>query len=50
MAVQIIFETHSVSTDNEAGVATGWLPGRSPHGAGSWPGRSGSVALRPSPP
>jgi broad specificity phosphatase PhoE len=27
MAVQIIFETHSVSTDNEAGVATGWLPG-----------------------
>jgi broad specificity phosphatase PhoE len=27
MAVQIIFETHAVSTDNEAGVATGWLPG-----------------------
>lgn len=33
MAVQIIFETHSVSTDNEAGVATGWLPGAlSPRG------------------
>ncbi|MBV8087051.1 MAG: histidine phosphatase family protein [Chloroflexi bacterium] len=23
----IWFETHSVSTDNEAGIATGWLPG-----------------------
>jgi alpha-ribazole phosphatase/probable phosphoglycerate mutase len=33
MAVQIIFETHAVSTDNEAGVATGWLPGAlSPRG------------------
>src|SRR5581483_2817129 len=28
MAVEIIFETHSISTDNEAGIATGWLPGR----------------------
>lgn len=28
MAVQIVFETHSISEDNEAGVATGWLPGR----------------------
>jgi alpha-ribazole phosphatase/probable phosphoglycerate mutase len=28
MAVEIIYETHSISTDNEAGVATGWLPGR----------------------
>lgn len=27
MAVDLIFETHAVSTDNEAGVATGWLPG-----------------------
>src|ERR1019366_4624377 len=24
----IIFETHSTTTDNEAGIATGWLPGR----------------------
>jgi broad specificity phosphatase PhoE len=28
MAVEIVFETHSTSTDNEAGLATGWLPGR----------------------
>lgn len=28
MSTQIIYETHSISTDNEAGVATGWLPGR----------------------
>ena len=27
MTVQIIYETHSITTDNEAGVATGWLPG-----------------------
>jgi len=27
MAVQLIFETHSISLDNECGVATGWLPG-----------------------
>jgi broad specificity phosphatase PhoE len=27
MAVEIIYETHSTTTDNEAGVATGWLPG-----------------------
>jgi broad specificity phosphatase PhoE len=26
--VEIIFETHSTSTDNEAGVATGWNDGR----------------------
>ncbi|HYN92706.1 MAG TPA: histidine phosphatase family protein [Pilimelia sp.] len=33
MAVQIVYETHSVTTDNEAGVATGWLPGElSPQG------------------
>jgi 2,3-bisphosphoglycerate-dependent phosphoglycerate mutase len=25
--VELIYETHSWSTDNEAGVATGWLPG-----------------------
>jgi 2,3-bisphosphoglycerate-dependent phosphoglycerate mutase len=28
VATQIIFETHSLSEDNESGVATGWLPGR----------------------
>ena len=27
MAVDIIFETHSTSEDNERGIATGWLPG-----------------------
>jgi 2,3-bisphosphoglycerate-dependent phosphoglycerate mutase len=27
MAVQVVFETHAVSVDNEQGVATGWLPG-----------------------
>jgi alpha-ribazole phosphatase/probable phosphoglycerate mutase len=27
MSVEIVFETHSASTDNEAGVATGWLDG-----------------------
>jgi alpha-ribazole phosphatase/probable phosphoglycerate mutase len=26
--VRLAYETHSWSTDNEAGVATGWLPGR----------------------
>ena len=28
MPVQFVFETHSTSEDNEAGRATGWLPGR----------------------
>ena len=28
MATEIVFETHSWSTDNHRGVATGWLPGR----------------------
>jgi len=28
MTVEIIFETHSITVDNEAGIATGWLPGR----------------------
>lgn len=27
MAVSIVYETHSITTDNEAGIATGWLPG-----------------------
>ncbi|MGH9174295.1 MAG: histidine phosphatase family protein [Vicinamibacterales bacterium] len=28
MAVEIRYETHSLTTDNEAGIATGWLSGR----------------------
>jgi broad specificity phosphatase PhoE len=33
MAVEIIYETHAITTDNEAGIATGWLPGQlSPRG------------------
>ena len=28
MAIQIVFETHSFTEDNERGIATGWLPGR----------------------
>jgi broad specificity phosphatase PhoE len=28
MAIEIVYETHSTSIDNEAGIATGWLPGR----------------------
>jgi broad specificity phosphatase PhoE len=25
--VELIYETHSISVDNERGIATGWLPG-----------------------
>lgn len=33
MAIAIVFETHSISEDNEAGVASGWNPSRlSTHG------------------
>jgi broad specificity phosphatase PhoE len=28
MSIEIVFETHSLSGDNEQGIATGWLPGR----------------------
>ncbi len=28
MPIDILFETHSLSEDNERGIATGWLPGR----------------------
>jgi 2,3-bisphosphoglycerate-dependent phosphoglycerate mutase len=28
MSVRIVFETHSITEDNENGIATGWLPGR----------------------
>ncbi len=27
MAIRLIYETHATTTDNEAGIATGWLPG-----------------------
>lgn len=27
MAVTLIYETHSITVDNEQGIATGWLPG-----------------------
>ena len=28
MTIELIFETHSITEDNERGRATGWLPGR----------------------
>ena len=28
MAVELVYETHAITEDNEAGIATGWLPGR----------------------
>lgn len=27
MALQLVYETHAITTDNEAGIATGWNPG-----------------------
>ncbi|MFI6731481.1 histidine phosphatase family protein [Nonomuraea sp. NPDC050451] len=27
MAVALVYETHSITADNETGIATGWLPG-----------------------
>jgi broad specificity phosphatase PhoE len=27
VTIEIIYETHSITTDNENGIATGWLPG-----------------------
>jgi 2,3-bisphosphoglycerate-dependent phosphoglycerate mutase len=40
MAIEIVYETHSISEDNEQGIATGWLPGRL-----SDAGRAGAAAL-----
>ncbi len=40
MAIEIVYETHSISKDNEQGIATGWLPGRL-----SDAGRAGAAAL-----
>jgi 2,3-bisphosphoglycerate-dependent phosphoglycerate mutase len=28
MSIDVVFETHALSEDNERGIATGWLPGR----------------------
>ena len=28
MTLELVYETHAITTDNEAGIATGWLPGR----------------------
>ena len=28
MTIQLVYETHSITEDNERGAATGWLPGR----------------------
>ena len=28
MSLELVFETHQTTLDNEAGIATGWLPGR----------------------
>jgi len=28
VTVELTYETHSTTEDNEAGIATGWLPGR----------------------
>ncbi|SEL15551.1 histidine phosphatase family protein [Streptacidiphilus jiangxiensis] len=28
MALELVYETHATTVDNEAGIATGWLPGR----------------------
>jgi alpha-ribazole phosphatase/probable phosphoglycerate mutase len=28
VSVELVYETHAITTDNEAGVATGWLPGK----------------------
>ena len=33
MAIELVYETHAITTDNENGIATGWLPGElSPSG------------------
>jgi broad specificity phosphatase PhoE len=33
VTLRLVYETHATTTDNEAGIATGWLPGRlSPQG------------------
>jgi hypothetical protein len=34
VAIELVYETHSVTEDNERGVATGWLPARGKLAAG----------------
>ena len=38
MAIELVFETHSTTEDNERGRATGWLPG--------WLSQQGTVQAR----
>jgi broad specificity phosphatase PhoE len=40
MTIELVYETHSTTEDNEHGIATGWLPGRL-----SAEGRRQAVAL-----
>jgi alpha-ribazole phosphatase/probable phosphoglycerate mutase len=40
MGVELVYETHSLSVDNQLGIATGWLPGQL-----SEPGRAGARKL-----
>lgn len=40
MAVEVVYETHSITVDNETGHATGWLPGEL-----SEPGREAATRL-----
>jgi broad specificity phosphatase PhoE len=28
VSLELVYETHAITTDNEAGIATGWLPGK----------------------
>ena len=36
MGIQIVFETHSISADNEHGIATGWHDGQLSRAGGLW--------------
>jgi len=40
MTTEIVFEMHSLSTENEPGIATGWLEGRLSEKAGGSHGAS----------
>ena len=51
VAIEIVFETHATTEDNERGIATGWLPGRlSPRGRAQAraAGATGAAARRAS--
>ena len=37
MTVHVVFETHSLSVDNERGIATGWLDGTLSEEGAAWP-------------